>query len=524
MKKKLLSFVLAIILIFSSVVTIAMEEKTLETAIKETSEYIIDNTPEPKVGSIGGEWAIIGLARGNINVEENYFSDYYRRVESSVKEKTGVLHKKKYTEYSRVILALTAIGKNPMDVAGYNLLLPLGDFEKTVWQGINGPIWALIALDCGEYEIPENPDAKVQATRQMYIEYILNRQNNDGGWSLAGGGISDIDLTAMALQALSGYLYIDEVKAAVEKALSMLEKSQNDSGGFSSMGNANCESSAQVLTALCALGIKHNSSQFVKNEKTVLDDIMSYYAESGFLHIKTGAVNQMATEQAFYSLVALWRLQNNMPPLYTMTDNIKPESTNEDEIKEKHGVKNFADVINHQNAEAIESLAGAGIINGKSENVFEPESTMTRAEFATIIVKALSLTGEAAALFEDVKADDWFCNYVGAAYKNGIINGVSDTLFNPQGTITRQEAAVMICRSAKFLGIHTDMELMSARDILAAFVDYVKTAPWAIKELAFCVDKGIIDGSELEISPNQSVQRCEVAQMVYNLLRKAEKI
>ena len=71
-----------------------------------------------------------------------------------MKEHEGNLHDKKYTEYSRVIVALTAIGKNPADVAGYNLLTPLGDYEKTIWQGMNGPIWALIALDSGNYDMP----------------------------------------------------------------------------------------------------------------------------------------------------------------------------------------------------------------------------------------------------------------------------------------------------------------------------------------------------------------------------------
>ncbi len=77
---------------------------------------------------------------------------------------------KKYTEYSRVIIALTSIGKDPKNVGGYNLLLPLGDFEKTTWQGINGAIWALIALDCGQYDMPYNADAQIHATREMYVE------------------------------------------------------------------------------------------------------------------------------------------------------------------------------------------------------------------------------------------------------------------------------------------------------------------------------------------------------------------
>ena len=121
----------------------------LEDVISDTGNYIYNTVKEPQVGSIGGEWAILGLARSGLEIPDEYFSDYYKRVEAYVKEHSGNLHDKKYTEYSRLIVALTSIGKNPADVAGYNLLTPLGDYEKTIRQGMNGPIWALIALDSG---------------------------------------------------------------------------------------------------------------------------------------------------------------------------------------------------------------------------------------------------------------------------------------------------------------------------------------------------------------------------------------
>ena len=317
MRKSLLSVFLIIILITSSVMA---ENYNLDTVITQTANYIHATVKKAQVGSVGGEWAIIGLARSEMDIPKEYFQKYYQTVEDYVKERNGVLHSRKYTEYSRVILAVTAIGKNPQNVNGYNLLIPLGDFEKTVWQGINGPVWALIALDSGNYSIPENKDAKVQATRELYIDYILERQNSDGGWALSENMSSEIDVTAMVLQALSSYKHMEEVEKAVKKALVMLQNSQNENGGFSSLGSASCESSAQVLTALCMLGIDYNSPEFTKNGKTVLDDILSYYTGKGFRHIKNGEENQMATEQAFYSLVALDRYKNEKPNIYAMTD------------------------------------------------------------------------------------------------------------------------------------------------------------------------------------------------------------
>ena len=148
-----------------------------------------------------------------------------------------MLHERKYTEYSRVILALTAIGRDPAKVAGYNLLTPLGDFEKTIWQGLNGPIWAFIALDSGSYEIPKNPAAKTQATRQLYINEILKNQLKDGGWSLTGTGNSDLDMTAMALQALAKYQDQKSVKSATDKAADLAFQSPGQQGRLRLLGN-----------------------------------------------------------------------------------------------------------------------------------------------------------------------------------------------------------------------------------------------------------------------------------------------
>ena len=128
--------------------------------MEETAQTVLTTVKAPKIGTIGGEWTVLGLARSGISVPQSYWEGYYAAVEKEVTARKGVLHEKKYTEYARVALALTAIGADPTNVGGYNLLAPLGDFDKTVWQGINGPIWALIALDAGQYEMPVNKEAE----------------------------------------------------------------------------------------------------------------------------------------------------------------------------------------------------------------------------------------------------------------------------------------------------------------------------------------------------------------------------
>ena len=104
----------------------------------------------------------------------------------AVQDAGGELSDKKFTEYSRVILALTAIGKDPADVGGYDLLAKLADMDKVTYQGLNGAIFALIALDSAGYEVPAAAEDANQTSREALVAYILDKQLSDGGWALSG--------------------------------------------------------------------------------------------------------------------------------------------------------------------------------------------------------------------------------------------------------------------------------------------------------------------------------------------------
>ena len=187
-------------------------------------------------------------------------------------------------------------------------------------QGINGPIWALIALDSAPYDIPEDPDAPVQATRDAYVDYILDAQLADGGWALTGGD-ADADLTAMALQALGGYAGRPEVAAAIDAALDCLSGLQSETGAFSSWGEESAESCAQVIVALTGLGIDLNDARFTRGGHSALDALLSFQtAEGGFRHTAEGGADLMATEQAVYALAAAQRAANGENRLYDMRD------------------------------------------------------------------------------------------------------------------------------------------------------------------------------------------------------------
>lgn len=488
--------------------TVYADFNEVQSITDELAEILTNNIPAPTVGTIGGEWVILGLARDDCNTEDSYFDGYYRNVCEHTAKKKGILHTQKYTEYSRVILALSAIGKNPADVSGYNLLTPLEDYDSVINQGLNGPIYALIALDSKDYK---------SSQRQKYVDYILQSQNDDGGFSLVKGGESDIDVTAMAVQALSNYKDDEPVKAVITDALAYIEKA---------VSYKDSESISQVLTALSMLDI---NDDFTVN---ILDNLLSFYVKGeGFLHIKDSEeINQMSTEQAFYALVAYERMCGGKNGLYDMSDTaVKTDNTDEkfglsgmnENISYKPVVnegKTFSDITDCIYSEEIRKLADRNIINGKSESLFEPKSSMTRAEFAAIAVKALGLPVKGEKCFSDVAENEWYYGYIASAYKFRIVSGVSETEFNPNGNITREQAAVMIKRCAELCGNNTDISAEYAKNVLAQFDDYTAVSDWAYNEVAYCVDKKIIADDSLELVPQEIIKREEIAYMIYNLM------
>ena len=292
----------------------AVLTEKLDEPYKTTGDFM-SKLGTPTVNSIGGEWMVIGLARSGRTVPAGYYDNVVEYVKAKA-DANERLHRAKVTDNARVILALTAIGKDVTNVGGHNLLKGLDNMAYVQTQGINGPIWALIALDSHNY--PTMGDV----TREKLIQVILDAQLTDGGWDLSAEN-ADTDMTAMAIQALAPYYKTNEtVKAAVDKALEALSALQRNDGGFGSWGTVNSESCDQVIVALTALGIDPTTdSRFIKNGLTVLDALAGFYVTGGgFRHTAGGERNGMATEQGYYALAAYYRFANAQTRLYDMTD------------------------------------------------------------------------------------------------------------------------------------------------------------------------------------------------------------
>ena len=500
-------------------------------------QKLVDETAAYQLGTIsfahGCEWAIMVLARGGCAVPEGAYDSYWLDVKDYVARHEGSF--RKYTEYARLTLALTSIGRDPSDVGGYDLLETLCDYDKMLSVGINGASWALLALDSGGYR-PDDP------VRQRYVDLLISRQLADGGFSLVGrgGGDSpaDTDITAMTLQALAAYRDQPAVSAAIDRALDCLSKKQLSNGGFQTMGITTSESSAQVLMALGELGLSPEDSRFVKDGHTPVDALLAFrQADGSFLHVADEpGMGSIATDQAFYSLVQTLRIARGDCSFYKMKDvekvtgepEVSPFPGRHKDIQAvsvtKPGVS-FPDIQGSAWQTAVETLAEREIINGMPTGTFDPDATMTRAQYATIIVKALGLKPDksGASGFTDVPESSWFAPFVGTASRYGIVEGRGDGSFDPQGTINRQEAAVMTARAAKLCGFDTSLPADGIRQYIAQFTDYVQVSKWARESVAFCFKAGILVSDEFEedILPAQAISRGEVALMVYRLLLSA---
>ncbi len=298
------------------------------------------------------DWYAVGI--GRMGHEDDY-SAYLSILKNTVVQKYATPKKmdlQKATEWHRTALAVLSLGGDPThmgtDPHGENINLIAdgvyyrGKTESLGSQGINGYIWGLIALDAMRYSVPED----AIDTRDSILVKILENQLPNGAFSLDGED-PDLDVTAMALTALAPYYNSEQeyvihgeyksVRDSADQAVAYLSETQETDGTFTAWGVGSCESSAQVMVALCSLGIDPvNDPRFVKDGNHVLDGLMRYRtSDGGFTHsyeadqenpsASPGQSNSMASEQALCALVSLYRFQTGLRSLY----DFRPEMSQE---------------------------------------------------------------------------------------------------------------------------------------------------------------------------------------------------
>lgn len=161
----------------------------------------------------------------------------------------------------------------------------------------------------------------------------------------------------------------------------------------------------------------------------------------------------------------------------------------------------------------ITNLASKGIVQGNN-GAFSPNKNITRAEFVAIITRSLKLTApKGTTPFTDVSATAWYAENVAAAYDAGLIKGKSETIFDPNAPITRQEAAVVIANTLKYIGYKPETDSSKAN----VFSDVNLIADWAKASVATAYSKGVISGSNGKFNPLGNATRAEVAKMLYQV-------
>lgn len=183
----------------------------------------------------------------------------------------------------------------------------------------------------------------------------------------------------------------------------------------------------------------------------------------------------------------------------------------------------FKDTAKHWAKASIEALSEKLIVSGTSNGVFSPDKAMTRAEFTVMLTKALGIEPvKGGTVFKDVKGTDWYGPYVGAAYDKGLISGSGTGKFNPNATISREEAMTILVKALKVSGYN--MEKLSGVGNFKAsqYKDGKQISAWAMDSVALAVNSGIASGSEKGMEPKKPVTRAEIATMVLKLLKLSE--
>ncbi|MGI6767069.1 MAG: hypothetical protein ACOX4R_07695 [Lentihominibacter sp.] len=394
-----------------------VDKAALDNAYGNTSDMLTESA-EKSGWTVGCEWVLLANARaGKIN--EAVKKKYCNSLISTLKKKrsaknNAVLDKNQSSENAKAVIVLTAMGVDPTNVGGYNLLAPLGDMNYVKKQGMNGYVWALAAYNCMD---SMTGAANNKPHSEALTNALLNVRRPDNGWAYGiFSAESDVDMTGMALQALAPFYKkagYDNVTDAVDKALVWLKSQQSEDGSFGSVamaGNvATSESASQVLTALTSLGIDPVGPDWTKNGKNAVDSLLSFYVKGGgFKHIKEhDRANGLASVQAHYAMVSLYRFIDGKAGLYDMSDVGDGYIINANYTKERpdNGKEPDGDAPAGKTA-ALGSSKGLGLIklNGAAEEMSDDAAD-----------KKVAPTGYTRRLIEDDSTANWLPWAVGGA-------------------------------------------------------------------------------------------------------------
>ncbi|GMQ57738.1 hypothetical protein AN1V17_21330 [Vallitalea sediminicola] len=179
--------------------------------------------------------------------------------------------------------------------------------------------------------------------------------------------------------------------------------------------------------------------------------------------------------------------------------------------------KTFDDVTTYWGKIAIETLASREVINGKSETIFDPNGEITRAEFTALIVRFFDFTSQSEDNYSDIDGDKWYTDYISIAKNNNILPEVYGNTFEPSKEITREEMMYILYKSLEVTERLDNFD--DEGDKLEDFTDNNEMSSYAIKGANYLISRDIINGSDNNmINPTGTSTRAEVAQMLCNMI------
>lgn len=181
--------------------------------------------------------------------------------------------------------------------------------------------------------------------------------------------------------------------------------------------------------------------------------------------------------------------------------------------------KTFSDVASHWGQSYIDLLASKLIVDGVTDTTFEPDRDVTRAEFAAMVIRSLSLNPvSGSSTFNDVSSNAWYAGVVGAAAQAGIVDGYEDGSFRPDARITREELAAMVVRAYEYAGSAITIDNAEQTQLLSAWSDANKIV-WGHTEVAKAVKVGLLDGmTNTTLETDGQATRAQTAAMVQRFL------
>ena len=560
--------------VVSATKTKTVNEQTVTAIIAPVMIATVIESPEVVLHNIADKYATDAIVSdGNMHwfiadladyltlypETENKFTDGEKQalVDALIEFADGAEYQ---SDLAKTIIALRSLGYDPQNTytkngEALNIVSKL--IDAITEESVTAPYYeytlpyVLIALEQGDdYAAEEKIDMLINTA------FSIKAAWQDTSWGTDGA--------APMLRALVPYYDTnDEIASLIDETIEIVKNYQGENG---SMGNA--ASTGLAIAGLASVGI--DPETVTKNGNDLIYGLMMDSNDSfdGF----EPSYNTFSTEQGMRGLVA-WKLfemgkyiydfseypteearatlevvatptptptarpsygggggvRRTPTPIPTATPTPAPVglSGKHEDIKVMpvtDATKTFEDIKGHKNRKATEELAARQIIDGMDDETYCPDNTMTRAQFAAIVVRALGVPEKEGHKFDDVNETDWFYSYVKTAYNYGIINGVSDTEFNPNGEITREEAVTMVARAAKLCGMQTEISEDGARNTLAEFSDYITVSDWAFTSMAFCYYEELLDNAVLHIEPKTKITRGEMAQIIYNMLNKAKLI